>query len=156
MLSFGATKNGAFAAEAIIDFRPGGSRGLLYRRMRSGQLLSKLRLVSAQLLAYLENDLWLALAEPANRAAAKLAAALEASPQATLLHPVQANEIFVRLEDELVRRLRAAGFDLRPRHSLAGSAFRLVTSHDTTELEICRFVDTVSAARGSLQSIPSG
>jgi len=72
-LSFGATKNGALAAEAVIFFDPAKVKGFAYRRKRGGHLLSKMRFLSAQLEAYLADDLWLANARHANAMAARLA-----------------------------------------------------------------------------------
>jgi threonine aldolase len=140
MLSFGATKNGAFAAEALIDFQPAHDRGLLYRRVRSGQLLSKLRVVSAQLLAYLNGGLWLELAARANESATQLASALEASPQTTVVHPVESNEVFVEISSHRIARILSDKYGLRAREWPRNQLFRLVTSHDTLESEIADFV----------------
>ena len=97
MLSFGAGKNGCMAAEALLIFgRPELVETAQRLRKRSGHLLSKMRYVSAQLLAYINDDLWLELAGHANEQAAKFAAAIEAHSSAQLEFPVQANEVFVR------------------------------------------------------------
>jgi threonine aldolase len=97
MLSFGASKNGCMAAEALLIFKHSDLRDKAERlRKRSGHLLSKMRYVSAQLLAYGSDDLWLKLARHANRQAAAFAAAVEAHPSAELEFPVDANEVFVR------------------------------------------------------------
>src|SRR5690606_27994607 len=74
VMSFGATKNGALGAEAIVVFNPEVASTLEKRRMRAGHLLSKSRFVAAQLLAYLADGHWLDLAAHANRMAARLAA----------------------------------------------------------------------------------
>ncbi len=76
VLSFGATKNGALAAEAVIFFDPALAAGFERRRKRAGQLWSKLRYMSAQLLAMLEDDLWLRHGAAANRMAARIAQGL--------------------------------------------------------------------------------
>jgi threonine aldolase len=110
MLSFGATKNGCLAAEALLLF---GDQSIKERaerlRKRSGHLLSKMRFVSAQLLAYVENGLWLQLAGHANRQAARFAAAVNAHPEAGLEFPVAGNEVFVRWSAEGFDRLSADG-----------------------------------------------
>jgi threonine aldolase len=111
LLSFGATKNGALMAEALLVFDPALATGLGRRRKRAGHLVSKMRFVSAQLDAYLEDDLWLRLARHANAAARSLAAGLAAIPGVEVLYPVEANEVFVRLSPVLARGLHEAGFE---------------------------------------------
>ena len=145
ILSFGATKNGALAAEAVIDFRPGANATLARRRKRGGHLWSKMRYLSAQLEACLEDGLWLRLAGRANAGAARLAAGLEALPGFALLHPVEANEAFVRAPSEAVAALRAAGFEF---HSWPGAddAFRLVVPWCVEDAEIERFLACAAAA----------
>ncbi len=133
MLSFGASKNGCMAAEALLFF---GTPPDVYEtaerhRKRSGHLLSKMRYVSAQLLAYIEDDLWLRLAGHANQQAANFAQTIEAHPVANLEFPVGANEVFVRwtvedfrqLEDQSIQFLLWPGQD-----DLA----RFVFGHSTT------------------------
>ena len=96
MLSFGTSKNGCMAAEALVKFnQPQWRENAERLRKRSGHLLSKMRYVSAQLLAYIENDRWLDMADHANRQAAKFAVAVENHTEAFLKFPVQANEVFV-------------------------------------------------------------
>jgi len=107
VLSFGATKNGALTAEAVVFFDPARAADFEFRRKRAGHLLSKMRFVSAQLLAYLEDDLWLRLADHANRLARRLGEAAAGS----LLHPVEANEVFVRIGGDNIAALRSLGFE---------------------------------------------
>lgn len=109
IMSFGATKNGALGAEAVVVFDRQLARTLAKRRMRAGQLISKSRFIAAQFLAYLDADLWLDLAGRANAMAARLAAGIEALPSARLAVPVQANEVFVWITPDAAERLRAAG-----------------------------------------------
>ena len=141
MLSFGASKNGCLAAEALLIFgRPELRETCERQRKRSGHLLSKMRYVSAQLLAYIENGLWLEMAVNANGHAAAFAAAVEDHPQASLEFPVEANEVFVRWTPEGLRNLEAKGveFLMWPgRDDLA----RFVFSHCTTKKQteaLCR------------------
>jgi threonine aldolase len=109
VLSFGATKNGALAAEAVIFFDPQDARDFEYRRKKSGHLLSKMRFVSAQLDAYLANDHWLANARRANGLAQRLAQGLAQAGGVEIAHPVSANAVFARMPQALAAKLRAAG-----------------------------------------------
>lgn len=109
-LSFGATKNGAMAAEAVVLFDTGRAGALAAMRKRSGHLWSKSRFIGAQLLAYLDNGLWLRNARRANGLAQEIAGALAVTPGVDLVEPVQANEVFVYMPDELASQLQAKGF----------------------------------------------
>lgn len=143
VLSFGATKNGALGAEAVVFFDPADVRDFEYRRKKAGHLLSKMRFVSAQLVSYLDNDRWLALARRANGLARRLAQGLAAIPGAELAHPVDANAVFVRLPDATVAKLRAAGgrfYDWGP-PSGGTTLIRLVLSFATPDESITQFLD---------------
>ena len=110
MMSFGASKNGCMAAEALVFFgRPELEELAERHRKRSGHLLSKMRYVSAQLLAYVKDGLWLNLARHANRQAAQFTAAIEQHPNAGLEYPVDGNEVFVKWSPEGFERLELAG-----------------------------------------------
>jgi threonine aldolase len=109
VLSFGATKNGALACEAVIFFDLAQAEDFAYRRKRGGHTLSKGRFLGAQMTAYLENDAWLSYARAANAQAAKLAAGLAQIPAVRLAWPCAANEIFLLLPRSLDRALQAAG-----------------------------------------------
>lgn len=109
ILSFGATKNGAMGAEAIVVFDPALAESLSKRRMRAGQLLSKARFLAAQLLALTEDDYWIELAAHANAAAQTLAKAVATCPGARLAAPVEANEVFAWLPRATIAALKAAG-----------------------------------------------
>jgi threonine aldolase len=138
MLSFGASKNGCMAAEALVIFNHPEWRERAERlRKRSGHLLSKMRYVSAQLLAYIENDRWLDLAGHANKQAAKFAAAVESHPEARLKNPVHANEVFVEWTKEGFEQMEAQGiqFLLWPgRDDLARFVFAHSSSDEETEI----------------------
>lgn len=144
-LSFGATKNGAMMAEALVVFDPSDAEELPRRRKQAGHLISKMRFVSAQLEAYLQDDLWLRLAANANAKASELGEGLASVPGAQLLHPVQSNEVFVRLDDGLVAGLRAAGFQFHPWPHAGPGAYRLVTSFATPPEAV---PSLLAAARG--------
>jgi threonine aldolase len=138
VMTFGATKNGAMLLEAVVFFDTSLAQDFIYRRMRGGQLVSKSRYLGAQMLAYLENGLWLENAGRANALAAKLAGGLRRSKHARIAFPVEANEIFVVMPRDLDAKLRKAGavyFEWMP-DSLGGlredEAFvRLVLSYAT-------------------------
>ena len=107
VLSFGATKNGALAAEAVVFFDRQLVGDFELRRKRAGPLFSKSRYVAAQLLAYLDSGLWQRNAQRTNRLAQEIGIA--AGP--ALLHPVEANEVFLGLGVQRRNALRAAGFE---------------------------------------------
>lgn len=121
VLSFGFVKNGGMSAEALIYFDPVMADAARYRRKRAGHLLSKGRFLAVQLLAMLNGDMWLENARMAN-AAARIIADAAAD---RLMHPVEANEIFIRLSFSEAATLRAQGFDF---YDWGDGAARLVTS----------------------------
>jgi threonine aldolase len=94
VLSFGGTKNGGMMLEAVVFFNEQLAADFLYRRKRAGQLLSKGRYLSAQMLAYLHDDVWLPNASRANRLAQTLSQGLQKSNRVRLSNPTQANEVF--------------------------------------------------------------
>lgn len=147
-LAFGATKNGALAAEAVVVFDTGLAESISYRRMRGGHLWSKSRFLAAQWLGYLGDDSWLALAAHANGMARALADGLCEIAGVSLVQPTEANEVFVHLPDAVDARLRAAGFIYHrwpTRAPGARAVFRLVTSF-ATRPDAVR--ELVRAARG--------
>ena len=105
-LSFGCVKNGAMSAEAIVFFDPSLADVVRYRRKRAGHLQSKGRFLAAQLLAMLDRDLWLENARSANAAAQAIA---EGASE-RLMHPIEANEVFIRLTPAERETLRSAGY----------------------------------------------
>lgn len=142
VLSFGATKNGALGAEAVVFFDRELVRDFELRRKRAGHLLSKSRFVSAQLLAYVESGVWRRNAERANG----LARSIGAAAGKRLLHPVEANEVFVRLGAAGKASLRAAGFEFYDWGAPAAGVARLVASWDQEE----RHVEALRAALTAL------
>ncbi len=143
VLSFGATKNGALAAEAVVFFNPAVGAGFERRRKRAGQLWSKMRFLSTQLTAYLEDDLWLRNARHANAMASMLADGLVGLQGIRLLYPVQANELFVALPERAIVALQAAGAVFYRWIEAPGEALpviRLVTSFRTERDEVRRFL----------------
>ncbi|MGY6553077.1 MAG: threonine aldolase family protein [Wenzhouxiangella sp.] len=143
VLSFGATKNGALTAEAVVVFgHPEWLEGLERRRKRGGHLLSKMRFVSAQLLAMLENDLWLDIAATANARAAELAAGIEASGVARLQWPVEANEVFMRADPAVLQQLKACGFE-----------FHIWPGYDDVARLVCSLATPTESVRALLQAL---
>lgn len=145
VLSFGATKNGALGAEAVIFFDRQLAENFQWRRKRAGHLFSKMRFLSAQLDAYLDNELWLVNARHANDAARRLAEGLRALPGVRLVDPVEANEIFVELPEAMIQGLEAAGGRFH-RWGPAGTRLvRLVCSFATSSAEVENFVGHAKA-----------
>jgi threonine aldolase len=146
VLSFGATKGGAMAAEAVLVFDPARAAFMAERRKRAGHLFSKHRFLAAQMAAYLAGDCWLNLARHANAMADRLAQGLEAAGFKPVW-PVEANLVFAILPRALDARLKAAGasYYVRPSDGLPLKAdqvlVRLVTSFATEPAEIERFVN---------------
>ncbi len=139
VLSFGATKNGALGVEAVVFFDPAKAVDFAFRRKRGGHLFSKMRFLSAQLEAYLENDLWLRNATQANTMAARLARGLGQVPDIRLIHPVEANELFVELPESVLQGLEKEGYRFYRRDG-AKPSIRLVTAFNTRESDIEGFV----------------
>lgn len=132
LLSFGATKNGALAAEAIVCFDLARAEEIARRRKRSGHLFSKSRYVAAQLLAYVEGGLWLRLAERSNHLAKQLGQAAGRH----LSVPVESNQVFIKPGVTALARLRAAGADFLDWGAAGSGEARLVVSWNQTEADI--------------------
>jgi threonine aldolase len=155
VLSFGATKGGALAAEAVVFFDPSRAAAMQERRKRGGLLVSKHRFLAAQFEAFFADDLWLDLARHANRMADLLAARLTAIGIAPVW-PVEANLMFTVIPQAAHARLQAAGAryylmrsdSLPPSVTLPAGAVlaRLVCSFATREDEIVRFVAAAAGA----------
>ena len=153
-LSFGGTKNGLMGVEAVVLFSPDKAREFAFRRKRAGHLFSKSRFLAAQMIAYLSDDLWLSLARKANSAAAKLETALARVPNASLVHPRQANMLFAEWPARAHKRASAGGaaYYLRaPEAALDGPGgallgARLVCNWATSDADIDGFVDLLTGA----------
>ncbi len=137
-LSFGFIKNGGMSAEALVFFKPELADASLYRRKRAGLLLSKGRFLAAQILAMLDDDVWLDNARAANAGAALLAKA----GGDRLVYPVEANEVFLRVTPDEAAGLRALGFDF---YDWAPGEVRLVTSWNQQEAAIRPLADAIAA-----------
>jgi threonine aldolase len=136
-LSFGFVKNGGLSTEALILFDPSLADGIRRRRKRSGHLLSKGRYLAAQLLAMVENDIWLDNGRKANEAARRLAQAAGER----LVFPVEANEVFLRVTAAEAAALREQGFDF---YDWGEGEARLVTSWDQDLAAVDRLAEAIS------------
>lgn len=139
VLSFGAIKNGGMTAEALVVFAPDLVPRLRFLRKRAGQMPSKGRFQAAQLLAIIDGDVWLANARAANAAARRLASA--AGPR--LLHPVEANELFLKMHPGEVARLRARGFDFYDWGDAGSDEIRLVTAWDIPPAHVAALAEAL-------------
>ncbi|MGH7604666.1 MAG: threonine aldolase family protein [Gemmatimonadaceae bacterium] len=148
-LSFGGTKNGLMAGEAVVFFNQHLARDFEFRRMQGMQLASKMRFIAAQFTALFTDDLWRRSASHANAMAQLLAGELAAIRGVTLTQPVQANEIFAILPREIVPVLQKNW----PFHiwDEPKSEARLITSFDTEEADITNFAGLVRDSLASRQ-----
>ncbi len=164
ILTFGATKNGALACEAVLFFDPARAANFAFQRKRGGQTLSKGRFLGAQMEAYLADGLWLRLAERANASARRLARGLVAMPGVRLAWPTEVNEVFVVAPSAMVERWRAAGavFHEWNTRSLAPeraprngeTLVRLVASFETASSEIDRLMSVCATVPNSAAAAP--
>ena len=141
VLSFGGTKNGMIMGEAVVFFRSAIAKNPVFVRKQAAQLFSKMRFISAQFLAYFENDLWKHNAETANDMAQKLAEKIKEFPQITISKPTQANGIFATVEPQLLSKMQKELFFYiwdEDRNEA-----RWMTSFDTTEEDIDYFITTI-------------
>ena len=140
-LSFGCIKNGGLSAEAIVLFDLARADELRWRRKRAGQMPSKGRFNAAQIIAMVEDGVWLRNAARANAGAQALAAAAKER----LLHPVEANEVFVQLQPGEPERLRAQGFQFYDWGDAGSNEARLVVSWDTPDTAIAQLAAALAA-----------
>jgi threonine aldolase len=144
ILSFGMTKNGGVMADAIVVFSADVAQQLAFHLRRAGQVWSKMRFASAQLIRYVEDGLWLDLAARSNAAAARIGKALDAEADLRLLAPVEANEIFVEMAPAAMDALEKDGirfFRRGPRMA------RFVCRWDTTDAEIRALTGAIARSR---------
>lgn len=146
-LSFGGTKNGLVAGEAVVFFKQVLADDFEFKRMQGMQLSSKMRFIAAQFNALLSNDLWKRSASHANRMAQLLAAELAAIGSISLTQQVQANEVFATMPASIISRLQARW----PFHvwDEKTSEVRLIASFDTTEEDVADFCDAIRETIGT-------
>ena len=135
VLSFGGTKNGCLAAEAVVFFKPELVGDFRFLQKRAGQLLSKSRFISSQFMGYLADDVWMRNARQANAMAQRLSKGLADLPGLELAYPTQSNEVFVVMPAALIDRLSATGLAIND-EELDGKAVRFVAAWNTTESEV--------------------
>ncbi|MBT3359129.1 MAG: low specificity L-threonine aldolase [Rhodospirillales bacterium] len=140
ILCFGASKNGALAAEAVVIFDKAMAETFAFRRKRGGHLISKMRFLAAQFDAYLEDDLWLKLARHANAATAKLTEGLKGVPGVSFMYTPQANEIFAELPEAVIQGLEGDGFGFYRWPGDGAKAIRLVTAFNTRAEDVDAFI----------------
>jgi len=140
ILSFGASKNGAFAAEAVVLFNPGLAEDFAYRRKRAGHLFSKMRFLAVQFEAYLQDGLWLKMAAHANDCMNTLSSGLGDIDSIDLVYPARANMLFAHLPNAMIDGLRREGFAFYDWPGEERSLIRLVTAFDTAKQDAEAFV----------------
>ena len=143
VLSFGATKNGCLAAEAIIFFKPELVGDLTFLMKRAGHLLSKMSFVSAQLSAYLSNDVWLKNAKRANSMGKKLSEGLDHHSGIKLAYPTHGNEVFVKIPEKIIKYLNTKGYEIND-DEWQDKAVRLVAAWNTDDEDINMFLKHVN------------
>lgn len=143
VLSFGATKNGAMSAEAVLFLRPGPAAGFRYRRKQGMQLASKMRYAAAQFVALLADDLWRRNAAHANAMAARLAAAVASAADVRITRPVEANAVFAVLPGSAVAPLQER-YPFYVWDEATGEV-RWMTSFATTESDVDAFAAALAA-----------
>ncbi|MDC0618037.1 low specificity L-threonine aldolase [Candidatus Pelagibacter sp.] len=146
VLSFGATKNGCIAAEAIIFFKPELVGNISFLMKRAGHLLSKMRFVSAQLDAYISNDVWLKNAKQANEMGKKLSDGLVKHNSIKLAYPTQANEVFAKFPREMIEHLNSLGYKMNE-DELDGQAVRLVAAWNTQNSDVESFLESINQSK---------
>ena len=146
VVSFGGTKNGMLLGEAVVVLDPAASDGLIYLRKMSMQLASKMRFISAQLIALYEGDLWLRSASHSNAMAQRLADGVRGLPGVEITQPVQANGVFVIVPDDVTEQLRKRFrfYDW----DVARGERRWMCSFDTTEADVDAFVSELRSLVG--------
>jgi threonine aldolase len=144
VLSFGASKNGCLAAEAVVFFNRELAKTFEFHRKRGGHLLSKMWFIAAQWDAYIDNDLWLENARHANAMAKRLADGLSDITSITFRFPVEANLMFVELPELIMDGLEADGFQFYRMVDAKGSFIRLVTAFNTEPAHVDSFIASAS------------
>jgi threonine aldolase len=144
VVSLGATKNGALSAEAIVVFDDDAANELVYRTKRSGHVTSKMRFQSAQLIAYLTDNLWLRLADHSNQQMERLAAGL-LNAGVEFLNTPDVNMAFARVSDQAATQLEAAGLLF---YRIGPGLIRLVTNWQTSDDDIDQTLDRFAVVLG--------
>ena len=146
VLSFGATKNGCIAAEAIIFFKKDLVGNIAFLMKRAGHLLSKMRFVSAQLDAYISNDVWLKNAKHANEMGKKLSDGLAKHNSIEIAYPTEANEVFAKLPRDIIDHLNSEGYIINE-DELDGKAVRFVAAWNTQASDVESFLNSITQSK---------
>ena len=146
VLSFGGTKNGCLAAEAAVFFNHEDVQAFPFLHKRSGHLLSKMRFVSAQLEAYLSNDVWRRNARHANAMAARFSQGLDAIDGVELAFPTQSNEVFAHLSQQAIDSLNKMGFPVTEGELDETAPPRFVAAWNTTDEDVDRLLAAIVQA----------
>jgi threonine aldolase len=159
VLSFGATKNGAMGAEAVVFLRAGLGDDFRFVRKQGMQLASKMRFVTAQIARILEGDLWRSNALHANRMARRLSESVRGIEGVELAYPTQANGVFARVPRQVIAPLQEHSFFFVWDED--APVVRWMCSFDTTEDDVDAFAAALralvrdagrgSSSRGSAQ-----
>jgi len=152
VLTLGTTKSGSFGVETIISFEEKYNTALAYLRKRSGHLVPKTRFLGAQLQAYMDDDLWLKNARHANEMARQLSQGLASLPGVELVHPVEGNEVFVRMPERMVNRLSEGGCKFQRDWRPEPHQHRFVCSWATSLEQVNALI---SVARDGAAQMPS-
>ena len=151
VLSFGATKNGALAAEAVVFFHRELAESMRYRRRRGGHLFSKMRFVSVQLEAYITNGLWLTNARHANAMAQRVREGLATIPGVRFRSPTEINFVLVSLPQPVWDGLVAEGYSFSRRGAPSEGIIRIACAFDTTEEDVDALVTAAHRHAGVRQ-----
>lgn len=143
ILSLGATKNGGLAAEAVVAFGPAVVERLAEKQLLHGHTPSKMRFLSSQLIAWLENDGWRTRASHASVKAQHLAALLSRIPGVRFVQPVEANLLFVELPADVKARLETSNYVAYDIPQFGENVYRFVTSWSTTDESLDRLINTL-------------
>lgn len=143
-MTFGASKNGTFGAEALVVFDPALASGIRAHAKQTGHLASKMRFLSAQLLGYFTDQLWLKNAEHANQMAASVAEQLTTKGLADCYFPTQTNQLFIQLSHQQWLQAKEQGYALYHWPIEGHDCYRLVTSWATRPQDIAGFIKAIS------------
>jgi threonine aldolase len=146
VLCFGGTKNGVAAGELVVFFKKDLAREFAYRVKQAGQLGSKMRFVAAPWLGLLTDGVWLKNAKHSNNLAQMLAERLRAEAKIDIVFPVEANAVFPRMNEDLVRELDRRGWHFYK--FIEPDVYRLMCSWSTTDRDVADFVAEVVALKG--------
>jgi threonine aldolase len=146
VVTLGTTKSGTFGAEVIVTFKKEYAEAISFLRKRSGHFAPKSRFLSAQIEAYLDNDLWLSNARHANAAAKRLSSGLAKIPGVKIIHPTEGNEVFASLPEPSVEAIVAAGCKFQRNWRLHPLQHRFVLSWAADFAEIDEMLAIIAAS----------